>query len=101
VDIKQRLSLQRETPKKENLPMQFHYRVTVSAADVVWLKLPLTPLIVSVYVFRVAVDSVFTVSVEVPVVGFGVNVTVEPEGCPVRLNVTDPVNPFTLLTVTE
>ena len=55
---------------------------------------------VSVYVFLVVEDNVFTVSVEVPVVGFGVNVTVEPEGWPVRLNVTDPAKPFTLLTVT-
>jgi hypothetical protein len=57
-------------------------------------------LIVSVYVFRVLLNSVFTVRVAVPEVGFGVNVTVEPEGCPVRLNVTDPAKPLILLTIT-
>ena len=70
------------------------YLVTVSEADAVWFKLPFTPLMVSVYVFLVLVDSVFTVSVEVDDAGFGVNVTVDPEGCPVRLSVTEPLNPF-------
>ena len=37
------------------------------------------------------VDSVFTVSVAVPVTGLGVKVTVEPEGWPVRLKVTAPL----------
>ena len=38
--------------------------------------------------------SVFTVSVEVVVVGFGVKITVEPDGCPIRLSVTAPLKPF-------
>jgi len=38
--------------------------------------------------------NVLMVSVADADAGFGVNVTVEPEGCPVRLSVTAPVNPF-------
>jgi hypothetical protein len=51
-------------------------------------------LIVSEYVWRDVAARVLIVSVDVPVAGFGVNVTVEPDGCPVRLSVTDPLNPF-------
>jgi len=56
---------------------------------------------VSVYVFGAVVDRVVTVRVDVPVAGFGVNVTVDPDGWPLRLNVTDPVKPFAGLIVTE
>ena len=39
-------------------------------------------------------ESVLTVSVEVPVAGLGVKVTVDPEGWPVTLRVTPPLKPF-------
>ena len=66
----------------------------------VWLKLPLTPLTVIVYVRLLVFDSVSIVSVELPVAGFGVNATVEPDGCPVRLRVTAPLKPFDGVIVT-
>ncbi len=47
---------------------------------VVWLRLPLTPVIVSVKIPFGPVGDVVTVSVEVVVAGLGVNLTVEPEG---------------------
>jgi hypothetical protein len=59
----------------------------------VWLKLPLVPLTVSVKVPLGPEDNVLTVSVVV-VAETGVNLTVEPEGWPVRLSVTDPVKPL-------
>ena len=40
------------------------------------------------------------VSVDVVVAGFGVNVTVEPDGWPVRLRVTAPVKPLDGVIVT-
>ena len=46
------------------------------------------------------VNSVFTVSEEVPVAGLGVKVTVEPEGCPVKLSVTAPLKPLDGVIVT-
>ena len=55
---------------------------------------------VMVYVRREVVDRVLTVSVDAPVVGLGVNVTVEPDGWPLRLSVTDPLKPFVGVIVT-
>jgi hypothetical protein len=43
---------------------------------------------------------VLTLSVDGPVAGFGENVTLEPDGWPLRLRVTDPVNPLDGVTVT-
>ena len=45
--------------------------------------------------------AVLRVSVEADVVGFGANVTVEPDGCPLRPRATEPLNPFSGVTVTE
>jgi hypothetical protein len=45
-------------------------------------------------------DDVLTLSVDVPVVEVGVNVTVEPDGWPLRLRVTEPEKPSDGLTVT-
>jgi hypothetical protein len=45
-------------------------------------------------------DDVLTLSVDVPVAGFGENVTVEPDGWPPRLRVTDPEKLLDGLTVT-
>ncbi len=61
---------------------------------VVWLTLPLAPVIVSVKVPFGPVGDVVTLSVEVMVAGLGVNVTVEPEGWPVRLSVSAPPKPL-------
>ncbi len=76
------------------------YFLTVNDALVVWLRLPLTPVMARLYVRRDVDDSVLIVSVEVPVAGFGVNVTVEPDGWPARLSVTDPAKPFRGVIVT-
>jgi hypothetical protein len=56
---------------------------------------------VRAYVCRAVVDRVLIVSVDVPVAGLGLNVTVDPDGWPLRLNVTDPLKPFvgTIVTV--
>ena len=48
----------------------------------------------------VDLDEVPTVSVEVVVAGFGRSLTVDPAGWPLRLNVTDPVKPLSLVMVT-
>lgn len=55
---------------------------------------------VSVKVPRGPHDGVFTVRVEVVVAGLGVNVTMAPEGWPVRLNVTAPLKPLDGVIVT-
>lgn len=44
--------------------------------------------------------NVFIVRVEVVAAGAGVNVTVLPDGWPVRLRVTDPLNPLIGVIVT-
>ena len=45
-------------------------------------------------------DEVATVSVDVEAAGFGVNTKVDPDGCPVRLNVTAPLKPLLGVIVT-
>lgn len=68
--------------------------VTVSETLVVWLRVPLVPVMVMVKVFTGVVLEVATESVEdAPVAGFGLNVAVVPTGTPVALKVTPPVNP--------
>jgi hypothetical protein len=54
---------------------------------------PFVPVTVSVNVPRGPDDDVRMVSVDVLVVAVGVNVTLEPDGCPVRLREMDPVKP--------
>jgi hypothetical protein len=68
--------------------------VTVSVTVVVWLSVPLVPVMVIVKVFTGVALEVATVSVEdAPVAGFGLNVAVAPVGTPLALKVTPPVNP--------
>ena len=70
------------------------YRATLSVAEAVCVRMPLLPVMVSVKVPLGPDDDVFTVSVEVVLAGFGVNVTVDPEGRPPRVRETDPLKPF-------
>ena len=67
--------------------------VTTSVTDVAWLRLPLTPVIVTLYVPVGVLVEVVTDIVEVEVVGFGLNVAAAPAGSPLALSVTLPVNP--------
>ena len=70
--------------------------LTTSVTVAVWLRLPLVPLIVSVYVPAVVVDLVATLKVEVPepVTEVGLKVPVAPVGIPVTLRLTAELNPF-------
>ena len=61
---------------------------------------PLFPVTVSVKGPLGPDDDVFTLSVDALVVGERVNVTVEPDGWPLRLRITDPENPLDGVTVT-
>ena len=67
----------------------------------VWVEPPLVPVIVSAKVPRGVFVLVLTVSVDVVVVGLGLNDAVVREGSPVTLRLTEPVNPFNRLIVTE
>lgn len=72
--------------------------VTVSETLVVWLRVPLVPVMVMVKVFTGVVREVATVSVEDAfVAGFGLNVAVAPVGTPLALKLTPPVNPPVLV----
>ena len=65
-------------------------RVTVA----VWVSEPLVPVMVSVYVPVGVVELVVTLMAllpEPPVMGFGLNVALAPEGSPLALSVTLPV----------
>jgi hypothetical protein len=64
------------------------------------VRVPLFPVMVSVKVPLGPDDDVLTVSVDVLVVAMGVNVTVEPDGWPLRLSVTEPEKPLDGLAVT-
>ena len=67
-----------------------------------WLRLPLVPVIVNVEApFGVFLE-VFTVSVDepLPFTDVGLNVALVREGSPVTLNVTVPLKPFVGVTVT-
>jgi hypothetical protein len=67
--------------------------VTVRAIVVVWLRLPLVPVTVTVAVPVAVLDAV-KVRVLVPVVDAGLKLAVTPVGRPLALSATDPVNPF-------
>jgi hypothetical protein len=70
--------------------------VTVSATEVLWLALPLWPVIVSVKfpaAVEVAVDMVRVDDPDV-LIDDALNLAVPPAGKPVTLNDTVPVNPF-------
>ena len=70
------------------------YLVTLSRAVAECLNDPLCPVTAKENVPRGPDDDVRTVSVDGPVAGFGENVIEEPEGCPLRLRVTDPEEPL-------
>ena len=65
-----------------------------------WLRLPLTPRIVRAYVRRDVFETVLMVSVDETVAELGENVTVEREGCPLRVSATIPAKPFDGVIVT-
>ena len=69
--------------------------MTVKLTVVVWLRLPLVPLIVSVKVFLGVDPAVLTLSVELPEPAreVGLNVAVVFAGRPLALKVTVPLNP--------
>ena len=67
---------------------------------VVWVRLPEVPVTVNVYVWRGNLFDAVSVSVDVEVVGFVLNEPVRPLGSPETESVTEPVKPFSLLTVT-
>lgn len=64
------------------------------------VQLALHPLDCERIGFVVLERNVFIVRVEVVAAGAGVNVTVLPDGWPVRLRVTDPLNPLIGVIVT-
>jgi len=66
---------------------------TVSAMDVVWVIVPLVPVMVTVAAPRVAVLDAVNVRALVPVVEAGLNAVVTPAGNPLALNATLPVKP--------
>src|SRR5450759_2124170 len=66
------------------------YLVTLNPVVAVCVRVPLFPVMVSVKAPLCPDDDVRTVSVDVLVVAVGVNLTVEPDGWPPRLRVTDP-----------
>ena len=68
--------------------------VTMSVTDVVWVKLPLTPVMVTVKLPVGVVVAVVTVTVEEsPEAGFGLKLSVAPAGNPAALKVTSPAKP--------
>lgn len=73
--------------------------LTVSAIDVVAVRLPEVPVTVTVDVPVVAVALAVKVSTLVPVVGLVPKAAVTPLGNPDAASVTLPVNPFTSVTV--
>lgn len=76
--------------------------VTVKVTVVELDRVPLTPLMVSVYVPAAVEVEVETVSVdepEAPVMEGGLNVGVAPDGNPLTLRLTVPVNPLEGVTV--
>jgi hypothetical protein len=69
--------------------------VTMSVTDVVWVKLPLTPVMVTVKLPVGVVVAVVTVTIEEmsPEAGFGLKLAVAPAGNPAALKVTSPAKP--------
>ena len=67
----------------------------------VWIRLPLVPVMINVYLPAGVVDVVFIESVdEMPVTGLGLKVPDVPEGRPDTLRATDPANPDNRVMVT-
>ena len=76
--------------------------LTIKVTVVVWVSEPLVPVMVSVYVPVGVVELVVTLMVllpEPPVMGFGLNEALAPEGSPPTLRLTLPVKPPVGLTV--
>ena len=82
-----------EAENAKSLAGAFTTNVTV----VLWLRLPLTPVIVSAYVAAGVEQLVDTESVEDPetLIDAGVKLAVAPAGTPLTLRLTVPVKPFT------
>ncbi len=74
--------------------------LTVRETEAVWLRAPLTPVIVRLNVPFVVVAVVVIDRVEVEVAGLGLKVPVAPAGSPVTFNVTWPANPSSGVTAT-
>jgi len=74
-------------------PLPVPAAVTVRAVVVVWLRVPLVPVTVTLVVPVVAVLEAVKVTVLVPVVEVGLKLAVTPEGKPLALRATLPVNP--------
>ncbi len=74
---------------------------TTNPTVVVWLKLPLLPVMVRVALPAGVLEVVDTVRVEVvlPLIEAGLNEAVAPAGRPLTLSVTVPLNPFKAVTV--
>jgi len=70
-----------------------YFRLSWSATVVVWLRLPLVPVIVSVTIPGLLLLLVWIVSVDVAEVLGGLNVAVAPGGRPLTLKATVPVKP--------
>jgi hypothetical protein len=84
---------------KSGVAAGFTTKVTV----VVWLSEPLVPVMVSVKVPVGVLELVVTLMVlvpEPPLIGFGLNEALAPEGSPLALNVTLAVKPLSGVTVT-
>src|SRR5437870_8871447 len=75
--------------------------VTTSVTVAVCVRLPLTPVIVTVEVPSGVLGLGVTERVDDPVAGFGVKLPVAPLGSPLTLSVTWPVKPPVGLTVTS
>ncbi len=74
--------------------------LTVNETVAVWVRAPLTPVIVRVNVPFVVAAVVVIESVDVVVAGLGLKVAEAPAGSPLALNVTWPANPSSGVTVT-
>jgi hypothetical protein len=77
-----------------------HEPTMTSVTLVVWLRLPLTPVTVIVYVPNGVVALVVTDIVALVLLGLGLNVAAAPLGSPPALNVTAPAKPALGVTVT-
>jgi hypothetical protein len=75
--------------------------LTAKVTVVVWVRLPLVPVIVSVEVAVGVLAAVLTFNVEELPVGLGLKLAVAPVGRPLTLNVTWPPNPFEGVTDSE
>lgn|SRR5579862_2192485 len=75
---------------------------TVRVTGAVWVSVPNVPVTLIVDEASGVLEEVVTVSVEVPevLIEVGLNVAVAPEGVPVALNETVPLNPLAGVTVT-